>query len=150
MLQTRYVDRLLARLIAKLKATGTYDRSLVVVVADHGAAFLPGEESRIVTEANIGEIAPVPLFVKAPRQRRGAVDDSDVETTDVLPTIARAPRGRGCRGSVDGAPARDAAATARRSGVPPGRRREAEVGRRRLERLRAAAVRRRLAALPPG
>ena len=102
-----------------------------------------------MTEANIGEIAPVPLFVKAPRQRRGAVDDSDVETTDVLPTIARHLRA-GCRGSVDGTPAQTRPGPRDAHGVPPGRRREAEVGRRRLERLRAAAVRRRLAALPPG
>ena len=149
MLQTRYVDRLLARLIAKLKASGTYDRSLVVVVADHGAAFLPGEESRIVTEANIGEIAPVPLFVKAPRQRRGAVDESDVETTDVLPTIARHLRAR-VPWEVDGAPAqtRPDRTTLRVFRQDDGAR--LDVGRRRLERLRAAAVRRRLAALPPG
>ena len=149
LLQTRYVDRLLSRLIAKLKANGTYDRSLVVVVADHGAAFLPGEQSRIVTEANIGEIAPVPLFVKAPGQRRGAIDDSDVETTDLLPTIARHLRAR-VPWKVDGTPAqaRPDRRTLRVFRQDDGA--EFEVSRRRLERLRAAAVRRRLAALPPG
>ena len=146
LLQTRFVDRLIARLIARLKANGTYDRTLLVVVGDHGAAFIPGEQSRIVTKANIGEIAPVPLFVKAPRQRRGAVDDSDVETTDVLPTIARHLRAR-VPWAVDGTPAQARPDRWTLTVFRQDDGAELEVSRRRLERLRDAAVRQRLAAL---
>ncbi len=88
LLQVEYVDRLIGRLVAHLKRIGLYDRALVVVTADHGAAFRPGDHSRVVTEGNVAEIASVPLFVKVPRQRRGAVDDAYVESVDVLPTIA--------------------------------------------------------------
>ncbi|MDQ3588440.1 MAG: hypothetical protein M3375_08850, partial [Actinomycetota bacterium] len=37
---------------------------------------------------NIDEISPVPLFVKEPGQEKGRIDDSIVETTDILPTVA--------------------------------------------------------------
>jgi hypothetical protein len=37
---------------------------------------------------NIDEIAPVPLFVKTPRQRRGRTLRSHVRTVDIAPTIA--------------------------------------------------------------
>ena len=41
------------------------------------------------TPANLGQIAPVPLFVKAPGQRHGRVVDRHVCTTDILPMTAR-------------------------------------------------------------
>ena len=122
LLQTALVDRMLTRLVARLEATGAYGRSLVVVVADHGSAFRPGDHSRIVTTTNVGEIAPVPLFVKAPRQRRGAVDDSDVETTDVLPTVARQ-LGIRLPWRTDGVPADTRPRRTSAHRAPPGRRR---------------------------
>lgn len=90
LLQVEYVDRLIARLVARMKAVGLYDRALLVVTADHGAAFRPGDHSRVVTEGNVAEIASVPLFVKPPHQRRGEVDDTYLESVDLLPTIAEA------------------------------------------------------------
>jgi hypothetical protein len=46
------------------------------------------KDRRRVNERNVDEITPVPLFVKAPGQRRGRVDRSYVSTLDVTPTIA--------------------------------------------------------------
>jgi hypothetical protein len=43
MLHVGYADRLLGDLIAHLKAEGLYDDLLMVVVADHGVSFEPGE-----------------------------------------------------------------------------------------------------------
>ena len=40
-----------------------------------------------MTRRNVEDIAPVPLFVKLPGQRRGRVVGRHVETIDVLPTI---------------------------------------------------------------
>jgi hypothetical protein len=62
----------------------------VVVSADHGAAFEPGEPRRVLTPATAAEIAAVPLLVKLPHQRVGRVDDRAVRTVDVLPTVAAA------------------------------------------------------------
>jgi hypothetical protein len=50
-------------------------------------AFPHARERRRLTRKTAAEIAPVPLFVKAPNQKKGEVDDAWVETIDILPTI---------------------------------------------------------------
>ncbi len=103
LLQVTFADRLVGRLVARLKRARLWDRALVVVVADHGASFRPNEWRRPVTTANFADIAGVPLFVKRPGQRSGSPDERLVRTIDVLPTIAQTlGRGRGWR--FDGAP----------------------------------------------
>ena len=89
MLEAGFTDHLLGGLIARLRTTGLWSRALIVVTADHGGAVIPHEKRRNPTAANLGQIAPVPLFVKAPGQTRGRVVDRHVCTTDILPTIAR-------------------------------------------------------------
>lgn len=88
LLQLGYADGKIERLIEHLEQVGMYDRSLVVVVADHGVAFRQVFDRRRGKRHTLEEVAAVPLFVKLPNQERGRVDDSLVETTDILPTIA--------------------------------------------------------------
>jgi hypothetical protein len=88
LLQVGYVDRVLGRIVRRLRATGLWNRSLLVVAADHGCSFLPGDHERTVNLANIGDIAPVPLFVKTPWERAGRIDDRSARTIDIVPTIA--------------------------------------------------------------
>jgi hypothetical protein len=88
LLQAGYTDALLGRLVARLKAVGLYDRALLVVTADHGVAFDPGEPFKGVRPSTAAEILPVPLFIKAPGQREGVVSARPVESIDVLPTVA--------------------------------------------------------------
>ena len=90
LLQLSYTDRALGRVLARLKATGVYDRAVVVVTPDHGLSFRPGEPRRDATRANMTDIAFVPLFVKLPGQKRGRVADGFARTIDILPTIADA------------------------------------------------------------
>jgi hypothetical protein len=91
LLQLGFVDRLLGRLVARLKNHGMYDDTLIVVTADHGYAWQVGVETRrSVSQSNVEELAPVPLFVKRPGQRRGRVDPAYARTLDVAPTIADA------------------------------------------------------------
>lgn len=105
LLQLGYTDRLLGRLIARLEETGLWDRALVVVTADHGVSFRVGQsDRRAVTAENVEDIAPIPLFVKAPGQDRGRVTTGPVQTIDVLPTIADA-LGVRLPWKVDGRPA---------------------------------------------
>jgi hypothetical protein len=87
-LQVEYGDRLLGEAMARMRASGLYERALVVVVADHGVSFKPGTPIRDVRDANVAQIANVPLFVKGAHQRRGRLIDTNVTTVDVLPTIA--------------------------------------------------------------
>ena len=88
LLQAEYVDRLIGRLVRRLRRTGLYDRALVVVMADHGVTFRPNSPRRRVTPANFADLASIPLFIKEPGQRRGRVDESPATSVDVLPTVA--------------------------------------------------------------
>jgi hypothetical protein len=87
LLQLGLADRLLGELLARLRRLDLYDDALIVVAADHGIGFHVGKERRAVTTRNVEDLAPVPLLVKLPRERRGRVIDRHVETIDVLPTI---------------------------------------------------------------
>ena len=88
LLQVGLVDRLLGELIDRLERDGLYDRSLVIVTADHGVSFHPGDRRRGITPTNVGDIANVPLLVKRPGQSEGEIVDRHVRTTDIVPTIA--------------------------------------------------------------
>ena len=89
-LQTRYADALVGRLLDKVRAAGLYDDAMILVTADHGVSFRAGEPRRRVTAATMPDVAVVPFIAKAPHQRAGRVDDGAVRTVDALPTIASA------------------------------------------------------------
>jgi hypothetical protein len=86
-LQTGFADLELQHLWKHLKDDGLWDDSLIVVAADHGVSFPHARERRRLNRENAAEIAPVPLFIKAPNQKQGKTDDAWVETIDILPTI---------------------------------------------------------------
>jgi hypothetical protein len=89
LLQLAWVDALLGRLLARLEKTGLYDAALLVVTADHGAAFWPGSTRRLLAgHPHPEDILRVPLFVKRPGQRRGEIRDAPISTVDILPTVA--------------------------------------------------------------
>ena len=90
LLQVGYADRVLGQIIDRLKSTGIYERALIVVTADHGRSFRPGERGRVVLEPTVEDILEVPLFVKNPGQSEGAVLEHTVRTIDIVPTIAAA------------------------------------------------------------
>jgi hypothetical protein len=95
MLQARYADQLLGEWIDALEAAGLWDEALVVVTSDHGTRYGPGEPLRrfaddkgVVAPGAPEQVLPVPLFVKRPGQRSGAVKDQPVLTVDLVPSIA--------------------------------------------------------------
>ena len=87
-LQLQFTDRLLGELFSRLRETGLYDRSLIVVTADHGVSFRAGDERRDATDTNAPDIFSVPLFIKQPGQDKAAIDDGAARTIDIVPTIA--------------------------------------------------------------
>jgi hypothetical protein len=88
LLQAGFADHELGKLIRHLKRTGLYDKSLIVVAADHGVAFDVGKrDRRTITRQNPEEIGPIPFFLKAPNQRKGRIDPAYAESIDILPTI---------------------------------------------------------------
>jgi len=99
LLQLGFVDRVIGRIIGTLKAAKLYDRALVLIMADHGAAFRPGLPRRDFRAETAAEIMRVPLLMKlpagSPAQVAGTfrvggqtVSDRNVELIDVVPTIA--------------------------------------------------------------
>jgi hypothetical protein len=88
LLQLAYTDRLVGEVIQRLKDQGLYDQSLVIMTADHGISFTPGQAQRTLQARNAHELMWVPLFIKAPHQRAGKVDDRNWEHVDLVPTIA--------------------------------------------------------------
>jgi hypothetical protein len=102
LLQVGFIDRLVGRVIARLKDTGLYERALVVITADHGVAFMAGQPNRTLSLANVTEIMRVPLFVKFPagvqtstlfpeiNEHGQRVSDRNVEAVDIAPTVADA------------------------------------------------------------
>ncbi len=91
LLQVKYVDKLVGDLLTTLEESGTFDDTMVVVVSDHGLTFTPGHRRGVPsTPTNAPDVLPVPLFVKYPGQREGVIDDRQVQSFDILPTIADA------------------------------------------------------------
>jgi hypothetical protein len=88
LLQVGYVDRLLGRVIRRLKSEGIYDRALLVLTADHGISFRPEASRRAAQAVGAADVLGVPLFVKAPGQRHGGIDDRHATNGDVLSTVA--------------------------------------------------------------
>lgn len=90
MLQLQFTDRELGKLIRKMKDEGTWDESLFIVTADHGAAFERSGSRRILDSRNQGWIMPVPLFIKYPGQQRGQVVRGTADGRDIAPTVMNA------------------------------------------------------------
>lgn len=92
LLDVGYVDRLVGRVIDRLKQQGRWEESMFIVTADHGGALLPGVSRREAEPENIGEVATVPLFVKRPGQTEGRVVNRHTCSNEILPMVAKALR----------------------------------------------------------
>ncbi len=91
LLQVGFVDRLLGELLDRLEEVGLYDECLLVVTSDHGMSFWPGQHFRSPVGHRYPEdVLGVPFFIKLPRQQRGSVSWRNVESIDIVPSIAHA------------------------------------------------------------
>jgi hypothetical protein len=88
LLQLAYTDGLVGQVVDKLKAEGMWDKSVVVLGADHGEGWVPGEKPRSLGKTNAPDLMWVPQLIKAPGQDTGVVDDRNWEQVDLLPTVA--------------------------------------------------------------
>ena len=90
MLQAATADLVLGKLIDRLKSVGIYEQALIIIVADHGVSFYPDSQRRDAPPLSVldRDVLPVPLFIKYPFQKEGQISDENVETIDILPTIA--------------------------------------------------------------
>lgn len=85
--QLGLVDRLLGGIIDSLEESGIWDDGIIVVTADHGGSFVPGDHRRWVTPTNLDALYRVPLFIRIPGQTAGEVHVENAYAEDVLPTI---------------------------------------------------------------
>lgn len=84
------VDRLVGELIAQMKRAGIYDRSLLVLTADHGGGFgHMNSHPHQIDHRTAVDIASTPLIVKRPRQARGRYVGRHVRLYDLLPGVAQ-------------------------------------------------------------
>ncbi|HEX2374167.1 MAG TPA: sulfatase-like hydrolase/transferase [Actinomycetota bacterium] len=88
LLQLAYTDKLIGKLIDRLRQQGLWDKSLVLMTADHGVGMVPGNASRSLGSSNAPGLMWVPMLIKAPHQTKGRVDDRNWEHVDLLPTLA--------------------------------------------------------------
>ena len=85
--QVGFLDTMIGRMLDHLEETDTWDDTMVIVVADHGASFVPGEHRRWPYEDNRDDLYRVPLFIKYPGQKAGETVDLPVFGIDIMPTI---------------------------------------------------------------
>jgi arylsulfatase A-like enzyme len=84
--ETRCLDDHLAALFARLEAWNVLNRTLVVIVGDHGESF--GEHNKWGHTLTLYEPeVRVPLLVRLPGQQKGNRVDRFVHLVDVMPTI---------------------------------------------------------------
>jgi hypothetical protein len=84
-------DRQLGQLLDSLKASGAYDKMMIVVTADHGAAPTEHADRRVgdTLEQRWSEIAHVPLIVKAPGQSAPELVTAPRSTGQIAATVMR-------------------------------------------------------------
>lgn len=84
-------DALIGFVVQRLKDLGLYERTLVVVTADHGQELAdhdPGQIFGMHGHTLYDELLHVPLVMRLPETTiRGAVVDGIVQSVDVVPTI---------------------------------------------------------------
>jgi hypothetical protein len=88
--QVGFLDKMLSRLFDHIDESGTWDDTMIIVVADHGASFVPGEHRRWPYDDNRDDLYRVPLFIKYPGQTSGETVDLPAFGIDILPTIVGA------------------------------------------------------------
>jgi hypothetical protein len=86
-MQIGALDRAIGDAIDHLQAVGAWEDALVVVTSDHGIDTTAPRFTRSPDDTNTDELFRVPLFIKAPGQREGGIDDSSASTVDILPSI---------------------------------------------------------------
>lgn len=83
-----FADSLVARLLAELEHRGRYRSSLIVLLSDHGEAFLE-HGAFLHTRSLHTELLHVPLIVKWPADQTGFADrdSTPVSLVDLVPTL---------------------------------------------------------------
>lgn len=88
--QVGAADAVIKNALQTLRTSGKWDRTLLVVTADHGISFIPSMPQRHTDFSDMeqaSDIFRIPTFIKYPGQREGSVSDCASTNLDLLPTI---------------------------------------------------------------
>ena len=87
------VDDAIGEMVDTFKSAGIWDKAVVVVTADHGISFQPGQRQRnsdLSEPGQVEDLYRIPMFMKLPGSQAGEVTDCTVNNFDIVPTIADA------------------------------------------------------------
>jgi arylsulfatase A-like enzyme len=85
--EINYVDHQLGRLLSSLKSSGLYDRTMIILTADHGEELGDNENRWDHCMLLSQEEIWVPLLIKLPNQQQRSTVTKAVQTIDIYPTI---------------------------------------------------------------
>lgn len=92
--QVAALDALIGQMVETMRTSANWDRTMIIVTSDHGQTFEPGLSKRRTINAARTEafedIYRPPLFIKYPDQNVGEVNDCQVQSLDILPTVLAA------------------------------------------------------------
>ncbi|MCB1155091.1 sulfatase-like hydrolase/transferase, partial [bacterium] len=87
--EVHHVDDQLGRIFDEMKKQGVYDKTLIILTADHGEAFKEHGIAVHLDAALYRELMHVPLIVKFPQNRlAGTVVDRTISNLKTIPIIA--------------------------------------------------------------
>jgi hypothetical protein len=92
-MQVGVTDKLISDFLKELKSLNILEKSAIVVTADHGSSFEPGEYSRRVSDKNWSDVMSVPFFISLPQSKTteinktGTISDLNINSADVIPTL---------------------------------------------------------------
>ncbi len=89
LLQLGYTDRLVGRMLGRVRANGDFNRAMIVLTADHGFAFDADKSRRDSAPDNLAGTVNPPLIVKYPGQKTGEISTAATQSIDIVPTITR-------------------------------------------------------------
>ena len=78
------------------------DKSLLIVTADHGEGFVPGEQARTLDAATAADLGFVPMFMKLPEPDRGQARRAQLDPRRPRADHRRRASTSSCRRHLDG------------------------------------------------
>ncbi len=93
--QVRFADRVLGRILDRIRRLGLFDSALIIICTDHGVGFTSRAQGRLVDpgwsrarrQASAQLNAHTLLMIKYPGQKQGQIDLRLARPSDVAPTI---------------------------------------------------------------
>jgi hypothetical protein len=91
LLQYVATDNIIKNMLTTLKKSANWDRTMIIVTADHGITFMPGESKRKTVDPTkpqtLEDLYRVPMFIKYPDQEQASVSDCPASSVDLLATV---------------------------------------------------------------